>query len=71
MPHGTACCLHAPDLIPQEFPAVMCWTMPHVIHIAVASVSLVIFFASATLFMLAEMELNLASKSPFAMANSK
>ncbi|KXZ43615.1 hypothetical protein GPECTOR_85g345 [Gonium pectorale] len=42
----------------QEFPDVMCWSMPHIIHVAVSVVSIVVFGAMAMCQVVSEMELN-------------
>ena len=48
-----------------------CWSMPYLIHVAVAVLALVTFVAMAAAFSMAEMELNPATKNLLAMAHSK
>jgi hypothetical protein len=39
----------------QEFPDVYCWSMPHMIHVAVSTIGLLLFTLMAGMFTLAEM----------------
>ena len=48
-----------------------CWTMPHMIHVVVAAVAIVIFFILAIVFTMAEIELNPASKNLMGIAHTK
>lgn len=48
-----------------------CWETPHLIHVAAASLSLVLFLGLATLAQMGEMELNPVTRNPMAMAHSK
>jgi hypothetical protein len=48
-----------------------CWAMPHMIHIAVSAVSILIFMALAMAFSMAEIELNPVSKNIMGIAHSK
>lgn len=48
-----------------------CWSMPHMIHVAVACLSLIVFVALAASFTMAEVELNPLSKNPLATAHSR
>ena len=45
--------------------------MPHLIHMAVAGVSVVVFIFLATIFQAAEVELNPVSRNLLGMAHSK
>ncbi len=48
-----------------------CFEFPHIIHIGVASVALVVFVVLATAFTTAEIDLNPASQNLLGMAHSK
>jgi hypothetical protein len=39
----------------QEFPDVYCWRMPHMIHVTVSTIGLLLFTLMAGMFTLAEM----------------
>ncbi|GLC70645.1 hypothetical protein PLESTF_001017600 [Pleodorina starrii] len=52
----------------QEFPGVMCWSMPHIIHVVVSGSSIVLFVIMATAMVLSEMELNPLTRNYMAMA---
>jgi hypothetical protein len=45
--------------------------MPHLIHVAVAALSLILFLSLATLAQLGDMELNPVTRNPMAIAHSK
>jgi hypothetical protein len=45
--------------------------MPHMIHIAVAALAVVMFMLLATMFTLAEIELNPVSRNLMGMAHTK
>ena len=52
-------------------PAAECWAMPHLIHVAVSAVAIVAFITMASIFTMAEVELNPASHNLLGMAHSK
>ncbi|KAJ9519256.1 hypothetical protein QJQ45_017919, partial [Haematococcus lacustris] len=55
----------------QEFPAQACFKAPHIIHALVAVFTLLIFVPLATVFQMADMELNPLSKNLMATGHSK
>jgi hypothetical protein len=55
----------------QEFPEYACFQMPHLIHLVVALISLILFVAMAITYQVADMELNPLSKNLIAMGHSK
>lgn len=48
-----------------------CFTMPHLAHVAVATLALVIFAILATPFTMAEIDLNPVSKNALGMGHTK
>ena len=48
-----------------------CFTPPHMIHVVVSCISLVIFTALALIFTMADMELNPMSQQYLAVSHSK
>jgi ABC-type spermidine/putrescine transport system permease subunit II len=59
------------SLYNQEFPDQACFQMPHLIHLVVALISLMLFVAMAITYQVADMELNPLSKNLIAMGHSK
>ncbi|PNH12265.1 Tiny macrocysts protein B [Tetrabaena socialis] len=55
----------------QEFPDVMCWSMPHIIHVGVSIASIVLFYVMATAMVVSEVELNPLSHNYMAMAHTR
>ncbi|GLC40592.1 hypothetical protein PLESTM_001090800 [Pleodorina starrii] len=55
----------------QEFPGVMCWSMPHIIHVVVSGSSIVLFVIMATAMVLSEMELNPLTRNYMAIAHTR
>ncbi|KAG2501688.1 hypothetical protein HYH03_000190 [Edaphochlamys debaryana] len=54
----------------QEFPDIKCWSMPHIIHVAVSVLSIVVFIIMATCMVLSEMELNPLTRNYMAIAHT-
>ncbi|PNH04175.1 Tiny macrocysts protein C, partial [Tetrabaena socialis] len=55
----------------QEFPDVVCWSMPHLVHVAVSVASIVVFFLMATSMVVSEVELNPLTRNYMAMAHTR
>ncbi|PNH12261.1 Tiny macrocysts protein B [Tetrabaena socialis] len=55
----------------QEFPDVMCWSMPHIIHVGVSVASIVLFYVMATAMVVSEVELNPLTHNYMAMAHTR
>jgi hypothetical protein len=47
-----------------------CWSMPHLLHVVVAVLSLVVFVAMAALFAVGEMELDFTTTNRLAMMHT-
>ncbi len=53
------------------FSTAVCWTMPYMIHVAIAGITFAAFVVVAGVFTTSEVELNPLSNSPLAMAHTK
>ena len=64
--HPPPACLPACLPVPAD-----CWSMPHLIQVFVAVVSLIVFVSMAACFCMAEMDLNPTTRNLMAMGHSK
>ncbi|KXZ55668.1 hypothetical protein GPECTOR_2g1218 [Gonium pectorale] len=55
----------------QEFSDVRCWSTPHILHVAVSGVSIVMFVVMATCQVVSEMELNPLTRNYMAIAHTR
>ncbi|PNH09202.1 Tiny macrocysts protein B, partial [Tetrabaena socialis] len=55
----------------QEFPDVMCWSMPHIAHVGVSVASIVVFYIMASSMVVSEVELNPLTRNYMAMAHTR
>ncbi|EFJ49581.1 hypothetical protein VOLCADRAFT_89940 [Volvox carteri f. nagariensis] len=55
----------------QEFPHVVCWSIPHIIHVTVSISSIVLFIVMATCMVLSEMELNPLTRNFMAVVHTR
>ncbi|KAG2454201.1 hypothetical protein HYH02_001236 [Chlamydomonas schloesseri] len=54
----------------QLFPEIYCWSMPHLVHVAVSVVGLLVFEVMASAMVLSQMDLNPLSRQPLAIMHS-
>ncbi|KAG2432647.1 hypothetical protein HXX76_008987 [Chlamydomonas incerta] len=54
----------------QLFPEVYCWSMPHLVHVAVSVAGLLVFEVMASSMVLSQMDLNPLSRQPLAIMHS-
>lgn len=54
-----------------EFPGVQCWAMPHMIHVGVSAVAILMFWLMASLYIMADVDLSPASTNWMGVSNTK